>query len=189
MTVTELFVQPTMQPPFITVNEVIICLSTEFGFWPPPGIVTLLTESAGQAGLQEPSAGSHVSFAAHLGANTHPLAGSQESTVQALLSLQSTGVLMTPVAGSHDSIVQALWSSALIGVLTHPDAGLQESVVQALPSLQLTGVLTQPVAESHVSMVQALLSLQLINRNTHWPVAGSQESVVQALLSLHVIAV
>jgi hypothetical protein len=47
---------------------------------------------------------------------------------------------MHPFAGSHESRVQALLSLQTTGVCTHPVAGLQLSAVQALLSLQTIGV-------------------------------------------------
>jgi len=46
------------------------------------------------------------------------------------------GVYTQPVAGSQESVVQASPSSQTIGVYTQPEAGSQESDVQALPSSQ-----------------------------------------------------
>ena len=44
-----------------------------------------------------------------------PVAGTQESLVQGLLSLQSTGVLVQPPFPLQRSVVQALWSSQGFG--------------------------------------------------------------------------
>ena len=53
-----------------------------------------------------------------------------------------------PVAESQASMVEALLSSQLTKVFTHPVDGLHESVVQALLSSQLICVYMQPVAGS-----------------------------------------
>jgi hypothetical protein len=119
-----------------------------------------------------------------------------------------------PVAGSQLSVVQALLSSHTRGAPGwHVPPEQMSSTVQAFPSEQaaVLFVETQPVAESQLSVVQGLLSLQFNavpdrhEPNAHWspvvhafpsshafvlfvktqPVAGSQLSVVQALLSLH----
>src|SRR6266571_2947287 len=111
------------------------------------------------------------------GVNTHPVAGSQVSVVQALLSLQVMGVNTHPVAGSQVSVVQALLSLQVMGVNTHPVAGTQVSVVHALLSLQVMGVNTHPVAGLQVSLVQALLSLQVIGVLEQTPVPWSHTSV------------
>src|SRR5512143_869407 len=122
--------------------------------------------------------------------NTHcPVAVSQESSVQTLLSSQTLATCWQPWTGSQLSVVQAFWSSQLSapGVCVQPVAGLQASVVHTLSSLQATGTLigvcVQPVAALQPSVVQALLSSQLMV----WcwqPLTGSQLSAVHALLSL-----
>src|SRR3990172_6348941 len=94
------------------------------------------------------------------------------------------GVWTHPVAGSQASVVQALLSLQTIGVNTHPLAALQVSVVHALLSLQTIAVLIQaPVVGLQISMVQASLSLQRVAASEHGPghcpVAGSQTPVVQ----------
>src|SRR5262245_49119294 len=98
-----------------------------------------------------------------------PVAGSQESVVHALLSLQLFCWPGTQAPFEHWSpTVQALLS--LHGLLFAmkmqlPLLRLQESVVHALLSLHILGVLEQaPVAGSQLSVVHALLSLQLFCR-------------------------
>jgi hypothetical protein len=49
------------------------------------------------------------------------------------------GAFAQPVAASQVSVVQALLSSHEIGAYSQPLSGLQLSVVQALSSLQVTG--------------------------------------------------
>jgi len=100
----------------------------------------------------------------------------------------------SPVAGSQESAVQALWSSQdfsswlqMCCVVSHV------SIVQALPSLQSASVLQQPATgvpglhtpSAHVSpLVHTLPSSQgaALLVWTH-PVAGSQLSSVQILPS------
>ena len=123
--------------------------------------------------------------------NTQPDAGLQESSVQTLLSLQTTGEPDVPtplIQASPD--VQALVSLYVFVssfVNTHPDAGLQESSVQALLSLQITGEPDVPTPLKQASLlVQALPSLYVFVSsfvNTQ-PEDGLQESSVQGLLSL-----
>ena len=128
--------------------------------------------------------------------NTHPVLGSQESTVQGLLSLQTIGDPAThfPLLQTS-SIVQAFPSSQelLLNVNVHPLSGSQESVVQGLLSLQTIGdPATQLPLLQTSPVVQAFPSSQavplLTSINTH-PVSGSQESTVQGLLSLQAIGV
>ena len=141
---------------------------------------------------------------------TQPEAGSQLSSVHALLSSQTTGIAKHPPAGSHPSAVHALLSLQTMGVCVQPVAGSHVSAVQALLSLQSTAapglqvppphvsplvhafpssqafellVWTQPEAESHESSVHGLLSSQL--RGVEWqPVAESHVSSVQRFPSL-----
>src|SRR5437867_235821 len=121
---------------------------------PPSWRMTHSSMSSPKLGLMQLPVGG-------IGVNTHPVAGSQVSVVQVLLSLQVMGVNTHPVAGLQVSVVHALLSLQVMGVKTHPVAGLQVSVVHALLSLQVIGVLEQtPVAWSHTSVVHALLSSQ-----------------------------
>ena len=75
--------------------------------------------------------------------NTQPEEGLQESSVQRLLSLQTTGSPTTDSPFTQASPkVQALPSSyvlVLSFVNMQPDDGLHESSVQTLLSLQTTG--------------------------------------------------
>jgi hypothetical protein len=82
------------------------------------------------------------------GAKTHPEAGLQESAVQGLLSVQTTGVAPAHVPAEHASC----W-------------------VQALPSLHApgTGVKVQPVAALQLSCVQGLLSPHSMATPLHVP--------------------
>ena len=113
--------------------------------------------------------------AAALFANTQPLAGLHDSSVQGLPSLQVVAPPPWQSPPKHVSFaVQALPSVhmfVLSGVNTHPMTGSHESSVQALPSLQLNaGPLRQDdtspkyvgpgTPAEHVSfVVQALPSL------------------------------
>ena len=95
--------------------------------------------------------------------NTQPDDGLHESSVQTLLSIQTTGepdVPTPPMQASPD--VQALLSLYVFVssfVNTQPDAGLQESSVQGLLSLQITGEpdVGTPLIQASPD-VQALLS-------------------------------
>src|SRR3990172_8078421 len=148
--------------------------------------------------------------------NTQPVAGSQVSVVQGMLSLQTIpvpahtpavhtspevqalsslhgAVLLVntqPVAVSQVSSVQGLLSLQVIPVPAHTPAVHTSPEVQAIPSLHtvpaVTLVNTQPVAWSQVSVVQGLLSLQVIAVPLHTP-AEQASSLVQALPSLHVL--
>jgi len=85
--------------------------------------------------------------------------------VQRLPSLQVIAAFTQPVAGLQESAVQALLSLhvAEISACTQPVAESQESDVQALPSLQFKadpGTQTPPEQVSFT--VQTLLSLQII---------------------------
>jgi hypothetical protein len=71
---------------------------------------------------------------------TQPVAGLQESSVQALASSQSVAPPPTQLPAAQASpVVQGFPSShdAVLFVWTQPVAGLHESSVQTLPSLQL----------------------------------------------------
>jgi hypothetical protein len=130
------------------------------------------------------------SQAAVLFANTQPVAGSQLSVVQTVLSLQRTGVpplqvpppqvspavhalpssqafvlfvKTQPVARLHVSVVHALLSLHTIPVPVQAPPPHTSAVVQSLPSSQefVLFVKTQPVAALHVSVVHTLVSLQV----------------------------
>jgi hypothetical protein len=140
----------------------------------------------------------HVSFVvqalpssqgAELSVWTHPVAGSQVSSVQTLPSLQFGGAPPTQLPPEQVSfVVQALPSlhEAVLFVWTHPVAGLHESSVQPFPSLQLGGSPPTQAPPKHVSfVVQALPSLQdAVLFVCTQPVAGLHESSVQTFPSL-----
>jgi hypothetical protein len=99
------------------------------------------------------------------GLKTQPVAGSQESRVQELLSLQHEVVYLHPVRASQVSTVQAILSSQTIGVNTQlPLVLSQESVVQRDPSEQGFGVCVQVRVQTQgpeaPSVVQASESSQ-----------------------------
>src|SRR6266540_1692941 len=122
---------------------------------------------------------------------TQPVAGLQESAVQAFLSSQLIAVWTQPLAALQVSVVQALLSSQLIAVKTQPANGSHVSVVQTLLSLQtLAAPGTQTPPEQASPTVQALPSEQnaVLLVNTHAPVVVLQESVVHTLLSLQTLA-
>ncbi len=123
-----------------------------------------------------------------------PLAVSQLSSVQALLSSQlSTEPLVHLPPRQTSGAVQALPSeqgAALLLTCWQPLAGSQKSAVQPFLSSQLT--CTAPPmhrpAMQWSSALQALLSLQrlaLLLTYVQLPLAGSQMSSVQLLPSLH----
>src|SRR3989338_8122021 len=75
--------------------------------------------------------------------NWHPVVALQTLSVQRLPSSHwvLSGVCETlPVAASQASTVQTILSSILTGVLTQPTADLQESAVQRLLSLQVISI-------------------------------------------------
>src|SRR5262249_18941489 len=118
-----------------------------------------------------------------------PVAGSQESVVQGLLSLQlsggsaAQGPRVDVWLGGH-----ALPSSHAPGTFAcwHPVAGLHESAVQTLPSSQLSAGPPTQTPPAHVScVVHALPSSHVaVLLVCVQPVAGLQASFVQGLLSL-----
>ena len=116
------------------------------------------------------------------------VASSQESTVQATPSLQSTGVpAWQPAAGSHVSTPSqnSPLSQFGAGPPTHAPPAQVSDVVQASPSSQAAVLLafTQPLAGSQESSVQTLPSSQLGSAPpTHAP-AAQVSAVVQALPS------
>ena len=120
---------------------------------------------------------------------THPVAGLQLSSVQALLSLQFGGGPPTHAPLLQVSlVVQALPSShgPVLFACVQPLAGLQESVVQTLLSLQSGGGPPAQLPPAQWSpVVHALPSSQgSLLFTCVQPVAGLQESVVHPLLSL-----
>ena len=127
---------------------------------------------------------------------TQPVAGTQESVVQTLPSLQTrVPVPAWQVPPPHVSpVVQALPSlhDAVLLACAQPVAGTQESSVHGLLSLQFS----EPapgwqLPPEHVSpVVQAFKSSHaaVLLVKTH-PVAGAQLSVVHTLLSLQTTAV
>jgi hypothetical protein len=143
-----------------------------------------------------------------------PVTGSQESSVQTLLSSQFNNAppqappaqvslvvhafpssqgsellaLVHPVAESHPSSVQGFPSLQFGGAPPTQTPRLQTSfVVQALPSLQEALLLenTQPCTGSHVSVVQTLPSLHTGAAPPTQAPAEQVSFVVQALPSLH----
>ena len=134
----------------------------------------------------------HASLSLHApvtGVCTQPLVGLQLSSVQTLLSSQTTGVVVHVPATQVSPLVQAspsVHSTALSLVYWQPPVVSHSSVVQGLPSLQFTAVKTLQLLAPHVSpAVQALLSLQVTSlaRKTQPPARSSQELSVHGLLS------
>ena len=120
---------------------------------------------------------------------THPVAGSHESSVQALPSVQSGGGPPTQVPPAQASgVVHGFPSSqdAVLFMCTHPVAELHESFVQTSPSSQSGGAPpTHAPAEQVSPVVQASPSSQdAVLSTCMQPVAGSQESSVQTFPSL-----
>ena len=113
---------------------------------------------------------------------TQPLAGSQESPVQTLPSLQLGAGPPTHVPPEQVSlVVQALPSSqdAVLLTWTQPLTGSQESSVHGLPSSQFGAAPpTQSPAAQASAVVQALLSVQVVPSGfggfEQTPLAGSQ---------------
>ena len=139
----------------------------------------------------------HVSLLVHalpslqpllLFANTQPVAGSHESVVQALPSLQ---VCVVPdwhaLLAQASPIVHTLPSlhAALLAEFTQPEDALQVSLVQALPSSQsIPAPGTQLPAAQASPTVHTLPSLQVLLLFSVWqPVAALHESVVHGLPS------
>ena len=125
---------------------------------------------------------------------TQPLAGSQESLVHALLSLQFLSDPAAQLPPLHKSpIVQTLLSvhtAALLGKM-HPLTGSHASLVQGLPSLQPSGLPGAQDPPLHKSLiVQTLLSSQGKTLGVYLQdVSGSQESVVHGLASSQTLGV
>jgi hypothetical protein len=87
---------------------------------------------------------------------TQPLAGLHESSVHALLSLQTTGEPLHAPPLHESPLVHALPSEhalASLLVKTQPVAGLQESSVQVLPSLHASAGPGAHEPPEHVSVV------------------------------------
>jgi len=127
-----------------------------------------------------------------------PKVGLQESVVQTLESLQSSGLPAVQVPLWQVSVpLQALASAQVVPLSTavwvQPVAGLQPSVVQTLESSQLGAVPAVQTPAWQVSAPsQALPSLHEVPFNTGvvvQPKVVLQLSVVQALPSLHVSGV
>jgi hypothetical protein len=120
---------------------------------------------------------------------THPVAGLQESSVQPLLSLQSSAgppAQAPPLQVS--TVVHALPSShgATLSVCRQPVPGMHESSVQGLPSSQLNGDDPAQVPPEQISAVEHGSPSSQASELFAWthPVAGLQESSVQTLPSL-----
>jgi hypothetical protein len=155
----------------------------------------LSSQSGGEPPTQEPP--EHLSAVVHALPSSQdsvlfeclqPLAGSQLSSVQPLLSLQLGGGPPTQFPLEQWSlVVHALPSlqAAVLSLWTHPVAGLQESSVHTSPSLQLgAGPPTQLPPEHLSAVVHALPSSQdSVLFECVQPLAGLQASVVQTLLS------
>src|SRR5207249_1224765 len=123
------------------------------------------------------------------GAFTQPVAGSHESVVHTLASLQLIGGPPAQAPPAHVSaVVQALPSSQdrVFGVPAHTPAAQVSPEVQGLRSSHGTvlGVFTQPVAGSHVSVVHTLPSTQLGGGPPTQTPPAQVSAVVQALPSL-----
>jgi hypothetical protein len=120
---------------------------------------------------------------------THPVAGTQRSSVQGFPSVQSAGISPRQVPNMQlSSTVQAFPSSqgAALNTWTQPLAGLHVSSVQTFPSPQLrAGPPTHAPPPQWSFVVQALPSLHgaVLFVCTH-PVAGAHESSVQTFPSL-----
>jgi hypothetical protein len=113
----------TIQP-FITEKTVCICRSTLFGLWPPPRIMTVvLQEHVSVTSLQV------APLVQGLGPPTQTPLEHLSFDVQKRPSSQGAVLLVytgRPVAGSQESSVQGLLSLGTgSGVNTHPIAGLQ----------------------------------------------------------------
>jgi hypothetical protein len=154
--------------------------SSQLGAGPPTQAPPLQASAVVQA---SPSLQANVLLAL-----THPVAGSQESSVQTFPSSQTGGAPPTQAPALQVSaVVQASPSSqaAVLLVLTHPVAGSQLSSVHELPSSQSgAGPPTQAPLPHVSAVVQASPSSQaaVLFVLTH-PVAGSHESSVQILPS------
>jgi hypothetical protein len=92
---------------------------------------------------------------------------------------------MQPVAGSQESSVQAFPSSQLIGRPEQLPPEQTSPAVQALLSLHFAefGVFTQPLKRLQESSVHGLLSSQVIKAWRHCPVLELQVSLVHAFRS------
>ena len=128
-----------------------------------------------------------------LAANTQPWAGSHESSVHGLLSLQGMALPGWHRLSAHRSpLVQRLSSeqATVLAETMQPAVMSHESSVHGLLSLQVTALPGWHRLSAHRSpLVQALLSVHVavLAKNTH-PFAASHESSVQALLSSQTVA-
>ena len=142
-------------------------MSLQFGAAPPTHAPPAQTSPVVQA---LPSLHAAVLFAW-----AQPVAGTHESFVHGLLSLQFVAPPPTQAPAAHVSpVVQALPSlhGAVLFVWTHPETALQESSVHPLPSLQFGAAPGTQVPALHVSpTVHALPSLHATAfKLTHAPV-------------------
>jgi hypothetical protein len=121
-----------------------------------------------------------------------PLALSQLSEVQVLLSLQSLAAPLTHLPAAQASgTVHALPSlqTPAWAVAVHPVDGSQPSLVQALPSSHAVALPLQTLLAQTSVDVQALPSShEAVFATDLQPVAGSQLSVVQPFLSSQPLA-
>jgi hypothetical protein len=155
--------------------------SLQFGAGPP-----LQTPAPQVSPVVQASPSLH---AAVLLAFTQPVAGTQESVVQILPSLQFGGAPPTQAPPLQVSaVVQAFPSSqaAVLVVFWQPSTGSQVSSVQTLPSSQFSGEPPTQTPLLQVStVVQVSPSSQAAVLLVFWqPSTGSQVSSVQTLPSL-----
>src|SRR4029079_16115901 len=121
-----------------------------------------------------------------------PVAGTQESSVQGLLSSQLGGPPGVQAPPPHVSpVVQASPSEqgAVLFACSQPVAGTQESSVQGLLSSQLGG---PPGAQGRAPQVSPVVHASPSEQGAvlfacAHPVAGTQESSVQGLLSSQLV--
>ena len=145
---------------------------------------------------EHPSLGVHTLPSVHgapLAKCRQPLVLLQSSSVQGLLSSQSSGTEPTQLPAVHTSwVVQAFASlqAAVLASWVQPAVLSQASVVQGLLSLQLAGLEPTHAPPEHASLVvHTLLSLQdavlLVDLQ---PLPMTQLSLVHGLLSLQTTA-
>ena len=163
-------------------SSVQILSSSQLGALPPTH-----TPLAQVSAVVQASPSSHAFV---LGAWTHPVAGSHESSVQTSASSQSgAGPPAHSPPAQASEVVQALPSSqgAVLSVWTQPSAWSHASSVQGFPSLQSgAGPPTHaPPAQASAVVQTSPSSHGAVLGSCTQPLAGSHESSVQPFASSH----
>jgi hypothetical protein len=179
----QLTAEPLTQAPAAHVSPVVQAL-------PSSQVAVLFACAHPVAGLQESFVQGLLSLQFGAAPPTHAPPAQVSPVVQAFPSLQATVLFAwaQPVAGTHESLVHGLLSLQFgAAPPTHAPPEHVSPVVHALPSLQDAVLFecAQPVAGLHESSVHALPSLQFVAEPPTQAPPAQASPVVHALPSLH----